>query len=59
MTEKQPDGNRIFVVTVPMEGRSPEEIALDAATQMDVYFNEMISNEKLCPRKEELAHKYL
>ena len=40
--DQQTMGSKLFIVTVPMEGRSPEEIARDAVTHIDALFDRLI-----------------
>ena len=48
--DNQTMGSGIFVVTVPMEGRSPEEIARDAVTHIDALFDRLIEERKNNPK---------
>ena len=40
------ESNRLFVVEVDMENRSPEEIARDAALQIGALFDRLIKEKK-------------
>lgn len=48
--DKQTKESGIFVVTVPMEGRPPEEIARDAVIHIDALFDRLIEERKNNPK---------
>ena len=47
MAVRKPEGNdNIYVIGVDMEKRSPEEIARDAALQINALFEKLVKEQK-------------
>lgn len=49
---EQSKGSRLLVVAVPMEGRSPEEIARDAVIHINELFDTLIEEMKNNPNNK-------